>query len=533
MRAAAHPQPSEVPVLTARQALVRLLIAFAATLILLAMWTPKVVHAQTTHADVAPTPVQQVADSAGTTHVVKAGESLWLLAERYYGDGHRWNELARRNSLSTDLDMVLYIGMKLRVPAHPSAAKNAVVGVQDAKVPDVAHQRAVAAAKSAAAKSAGTPSKSPPTGASLAAQTADKNDAASATLAPAVASASKRPAKDAPKAAAPAATRPRVASADTGLAKPRRDTSESATVFSRASVAAALDSARTGRRTRSDTLMAPRTATHIGLVDAEDLRASRSSKEVATVFLRRIPDQAEVEAQARALSRTDAPAPRRGEYEGAPFTVEPSVVLKSGRLLRRIGAPAGGSPNDPQRLTLADQAEISAPAGVTLAVGDRLVSVHLQLVAKGVNVAVPTGIMRVVKVASGKPTLAVVESQTGSVQQGQPLLVIQGAAAPLSARASASATNDVETAVRWIDGTESLPTLQSYVLLGAGSSQGVQAGDEFDLHTAKGPTTGGEDRIARARVVRVSASESTAIIVKQERAEIAVGVPAHRVARVP
>lgn len=555
MRAAAQAHPSEVPVSTARQALARVLLALVATLILIAMWKPTVVHAQKPQAAAtasAPT-APQTTDSATTTHVVKAGESLWLLAERYYGDGHQWQELARRNSLSTDHDKVLFVGMKLRVPAHPSAATKRVASDKDAKVPDIARQPAVAAAKpstteptvSATTSASKSAPKGAPKGASLAAQTADKADAAPAAASPrtvrapasagkTVVASSKTSNTNAPKSETRVAARARVAAADSVARKPRADTTESATVFSRASVAAALDSARVGsNRGRSDTLMAPRTATHIGLVDAEDLRASRGAKEVATVFLRRVPDQAEVDAQARAISRTDAPAPRRGEYEGAPFSVEASALLKSGRLLRRIGARAGGSPNDPQRLTIADQVEISAPAGVTLAVGDRLVSVHVHEVTKGVNVAVPTGIVRVVKVESGKPTLAMVQSQTGGIEQGQSLLVIQGTAAPLSARASASASNDLETTVRWIDGTESLPTLQSYVLLGAGSAQGVQAGDEFDLHTVKGPTSGGEERIARARVVRVGTREATAIIVRQERAEIAVGVPARRVARVP
>ena len=91
MRAAAQAHPSEVPASTARQALGRLLIALVATLALLALWTPKVVHAQTSA-----TAASQVADSSTTIHVVKAGESLWLIAERYYGDGHQWEEVARR-----------------------------------------------------------------------------------------------------------------------------------------------------------------------------------------------------------------------------------------------------------------------------------------------------------------------------------------------------------------------------------------------------------------------------------------------------
>ena len=513
MRIATQAHPSEVSVSTAGQALVRLLVVLVATLTLLALWTPKVLRAQTSATAASP-----VADSATITHVVKAGESLWLIAERYYGDGHQWQEVARRNSLATNQDQLLLVGMKLRVPAQLLPANKRVSSGKDAdKVSK---------------------------GASLSAQTSDRADAAPAAASPhtvrapaasnskAAAAANRIGSRSGPQPANRVAARGHVTSSDSAAKTPRVDTTEVATVFSRASVAAALDSLRWGRRARSDTLIAPRTATHIGLVDAEDLRASRSAKEVATVFLRRVPDQAEVDAQARAISRTDAPAPRRGEYEGAPFSVEATMLSRGGRLLRRIGAPAGTSAKNPQRLALADQVEISAPVGVSLAVGDRLVSVQVHEVVKGVNVAVPTGIIRVVKVEGGKPILAMVQSQTGAVQQGQSLLVIEGSAAPLSSRA-ANASNDLETSVRWIDGTESLPTLQSYVLLGVGSAQGVHAGDEFELHTAKGPTTGGEERIARARIVRVGTRESTAIIVKQERAEIAVGVLARRVARVP
>ena len=203
MRAAPQAHPSEVPASTARQALVRLLIALAATVALLALWTPKVVHAQTSA-----TAASQVADSSTTIHVVKAGESLWLIAERYYGDGHQWQEVARRNSLSTSQDKVLVVGMKLRVPAHPVLATQ-------------------------------PPSK----GASLSAQTADKADAAPAAALPRAARAS---ATSTSKAAASAnrtsskspnrvASRARVTATDSAAKKPRPDTTEAATVFSRAS----------------------------------------------------------------------------------------------------------------------------------------------------------------------------------------------------------------------------------------------------------------------------------------------------------
>jgi len=508
-------------------------VAFLATVLLLAIWRPTVVRAQA-----AP-------DTTTTSHVVKAGESLWLLAERYYGSGYAWQDLARRNSIVTTRSKVLLVGMKLRVPA--SVPKQGVARSSALPVPDVATAIAVASptASPSASPSTTAAARGAPATTSLAAQTVDKADAAAQP--PAAARAARARPVSPRAAAAVVAAKPAL-----GSANPARPANPASAALASSTPAAAStpaadapvksrpDAPEVAQRAvglhpqiRAETLLTRQT-TRIGLVDREDLRAARAG-DVATVFLRRIPEAAEVDAQARALSKADAPAPRRGEYESAPFSIEASVLLKSGRLIRRMGSPSSGTSEEPQRLLIADEVELSAPAGVSLAVGDRLVSVRVTPeVSKGVRVAIPTGVVRVTRVEAGKPILAIVHTQSGNVEQGQAVMLVQGTAAPLSARAISTTSSDVATSVRWIDGAESLPTLQSFVLLGAGSAQGVQAGDEFELRSAAALVAGvGDERIARARVVRVGAGESSAIIVKQDRAEIAIGVAARRVARVP
>jgi len=57
------------------------------------------------------------ADDKGHHHVVKAGDDLWGLAERYYGDGRDWRKIAAANPLVlTGGPDRLQIGWRLRIP---------------------------------------------------------------------------------------------------------------------------------------------------------------------------------------------------------------------------------------------------------------------------------------------------------------------------------------------------------------------------------------------------------------------------------
>ncbi|GAA1390739.1 LysM peptidoglycan-binding domain-containing protein [Luteococcus peritonei] len=51
-------------------------------------------------------------------HVVEAGDDLWSLAEKYYGDGTRWRAIAEQNQL--DDPNLLPVGLRLRLTGLPS-----------------------------------------------------------------------------------------------------------------------------------------------------------------------------------------------------------------------------------------------------------------------------------------------------------------------------------------------------------------------------------------------------------------------------
>jgi LysM repeat protein len=479
-----------------------------ATLALLIVWRPAVVHGHGVDAHIVSVfdaTVDQVKDSATVTHVVRPGETLWGLAARYYGDGHQWQTLARRNRIETTGPAPLQVGMKLSVPASPGVrgAKAAMVAAApaDSSVPSVALARA---------GQASLPSSPParPAG-SLSAQTAGKANAAVVGATPK---------------ARPAAKAARVASVTAIDTAPRLPAEPADAEASRMSF----------QQQRAGELMVTRKVQLIGLVDLEAREAPRKESEVQTVFHRDLPDAAEAERRTRAALRPNAPAPRQAEYDAAPFVLLQSALATAGSITKRVGSPVTTESGYPQRAIMTDQVEVRPPAGVTYSVGQRLVAVTTPTPTdKRSMIAIPAGIVEVVRVEAGKPVLAVLVRQSGRVEQGQRLLLATGSSAPWL-DVQKLADPDVKTSVRWVDPSELQPTLQSFLLLAAGSVQGVKAGDEFGLYRSGSKAQPAQESlVAMVRVVRSEATGSSAVIMRQYQSDIAVGLAARRVARAP
>jgi LysM repeat protein len=512
MRAVRRAQStSVVPSWQAAALLYRLLMAVVATAALLIVWRPRVVHAQgaqsveaqASDSAAAPSSAQAQATRqppATTTHVVKPGETLWSLAARYYGDGHQWQELARRNGIAATDGAPLRVGQRLTVPARRvasgSKAAAAAAAPADSTVPRVALAKAgegtlptpPAAARSAAPAGRG----------SLAAQTAGKSNAAG--------TAGSRPTA---QAAAP---------------KPAQSSAQSQ---------AQADTSRANLTPQVGTMLGERSLKRIGLVDQSTQAASRKPAEGETIFHLDMPDAAEAERRTRAALRPNVPVLRQAEFEAAPYLATESLVKSTGRIVARRGASAEADQTYPQRALKTDEVEVRPPTGTTWAVGQRLVAFTTQTLSganKGRQVVVPTGVLEVRKAEGGSVAIAEVLRQSGRVEQGQQLVAAAGEAAP-RVQAQKLASPDVNTSVLWLDPNELLPTLSSYLVLGAGADKGLKPGDEVALYAA---VAGAQESVmATARIVRVDASSSTAVIVSQQGREIAVGMSARRFAKAP
>lgn len=484
----------------------RLIVALVATLALLVVWRPTRALSQEANGRLvtrADSTVDQPKDSALTTHIVRGGETLWGLAARFYGDGHQWPALARRNRIAIDGPAPLRVGMRLRVPA--------VTEVRGANAGAVAAAPADSTVPSIALAKAGvgtvTPSPTARTTQSLSEQTGGTANAPTRSMPAATVRSPKQPTRRA-------------------VSPPTTTTSDQS---------AEPDTSRVNLQSRrASTLMVSPTGTRIGLVDLAAQEASRKSNEGETVFHRDMPDAAEAERRMLAALHPNTPAPRQAEFDAAPFTVLLSELSAAGAITKRVGSPEGDAHRYPQRAILTDQLEVRAPSGTQYAVGQRLVAFTTRSGSgKQSAIAIPSGIVEIVRVESGRPILAVLSRQSGRVEQGQRLLPATGRSVPWLT-AEKLPDPDVHTAVRWVDPGELQPTLQSFVMLSAGTSQGVKAGDEFGLYRSRNANKhASESLVAKVRVVRSEATGSSAIITSQFQSDIGVGLAAHRLAKAP
>lgn len=484
----------------------RLFVLIVATMSLLLVWRPSVVHGQTAATNQAAPTQTSDKTSATRTHVVRPSETLWSIAAKYYGDGHAWRELARRNKITVEGNKApISVGQSLTVPAKPTVTGPKAAAVAAAPADSTVPRAVVARAGEGAPPSQQSTPRT--TTGSLAAQTAGLASAAPASGVAGNARAPREPVREPVRDSARATARQAI-----------KPSSDSIRVASR-------DTSRADLSPQRGTFLGSPSVTRVGLLSAEERLASRHSTESPTIFHRDIPDAAEAERRALAAMRPNTPAPRQGELDAAPYLVASKVAPVGATLVGRVD----DTTVDPDAsLSIATRVAITPAAGVRPAVGDRLQAVTTTLLAGGTqHIVIPTGIVEIVSV-DGNKVIGVVRRVSGRMAAGQRLLA-PPPVAPARVDAVALATADAATRITWLDTTETMPTIGSFVVLAAGSAQGVHAGDEFALNTAGERTTA----VARVRIVRVDATGATAVVVKQFASGIAIGLPAQRVRRAP
>ena len=356
----------------------------------------------------------------------------------------------------------------------------------------------------------------------LAAQTSDKADAA---------------AKDAPKAlpkgsktVAPRsiATTTGPAATDRVSSKPQLKATSAPAIASHADEPATSDSGVMAFDEPVNTV-----ANKIWGANLATQRGARGG-DVSTIFQGHAYDPVETEEAVRAVLPSKKPRPRNSEYASAPYVVAAPALLQAGAVGRRAGS-AGASFRGIERFVMVDEAEITLPAGTGAVVGARFVSVDVDvLLNPTAQVVAPTGVFEIVRVVAGRPIVARVVQQAGRIEEGQKLLPLEGSAVggDVAIMAVPRAVTQPETEVVWVAGDALLPSVQSFLMLGAGEREGVKAGDQFALVKRRGLGPDAvEQRVALVRVVRVSAYGSTAIVIRQDQPGISVGGAARLVGR--
>lgn len=235
-----------------------------------------------------------------------------------------------------------------------------------------------------------------------------------------------------------------------------------------------------------------------------------------------------------AVSVVRGPTIRRGEFESAPVLMRQPAG--AGRLLQAVDVNSMLSQGslDMRRFQLRERIAIQPPTGKPAAVGDLYVAFRMGPSVDGRDVIVPTGIIRVDEIASGRAPTATLVREFESVTQEHRLMAY-AAWSPDSLR-PVPVNNGRTTRLLGVFGNELAPSLQNFVFFPLSTRDGVKPGDQLQVYREArrdGGATIPEIELATVTLVRVGEQGSTGIVLTQTSSRFEAGTAARIIARMP
>ena len=260
-----------------------------------------------------------------------------------------------------------------------------------------------------------------------------------------------------------------------------------------------------------------------------------------TVFrkVQRAPSSQQVIETGAIVGVEDAPTVRAGEVLSAPYVDRDGGPRGFGMIIRSGDIPGIAEASGREVFQAHDRVLITPPVGHVAPEGERYLAFRLGPVLENQGqVVIPTGIVEVIRAAgSDVAAVARVIRAFNELRLDDRLLPVDTAGIGSTVR-PVSIANGPTTTIRWIYGEPVLPSVQSFVVLGMSSRQGVRMGDEFLIYLPAGrPEEGGpiepEIAISRVQVVRSTPFGVTAVVLGQEQPAIQEGMSARVIARIP
>ncbi len=252
--------------------------------------------------------------------------------------------------------------------------------------------------------------------------------------------------------------------------------------------------------------------------------------------------QSRAPSAAASKRETAAPLPTvlPGEYFTAPYVVSAAAIPGAGRILQSGDLDPQGHVDSRTILKAYDNVIVDPPAGSTGAKGEQYVALRRGPSIPGVGqVMIPLAVLQVTSPRTGADAVMTqVVKLYGELNPDAVLVPIDSSAPSSTMRPSPVAEGQL-TDVKWVLAEPVLPTVNSYVVLGLTTADGVKPGDEFVIFTARHPGASPSDPaspeipIGRAKAVRVTAFGTTAIVTAQLQPAINVGVLARVSAKMP
>lgn len=232
---------------------------------------------------------------------------------------------------------------------------------------------------------------------------------------------------------------------------------------------------------------------------------------------------------ARSQQADRATAVRAGDYLTAPFVTSIGGPQGAGKIDRALGSSFIATTPRLRSIQFRDLVRVALPAGAVGAIGDQLLVIRLaQVLGTDAQVAVPVGVLTVTVAAARGMVDAELTRKFEDVTIGQPVIVADPLASPVGVFPVSTASGR-ETRVRWISGASVLSAPGQYLIVGAGSNEGLVSGDQLSLRDV----ANAEVEVGVAQVTRVTTRGATAIVLHVRNGGVAIGGLARVSAKMP
>ena len=232
---------------------------------------------------------------------------------------------------------------------------------------------------------------------------------------------------------------------------------------------------------------------------------------------------------ARSQQAARATAVRAGDFLTAPFVTAIGGPQGAGKIDRALGSSFIATTPRLRSIQFRDLVRVALPAGAVGAIGDQLLVIRLaQVLGTDAQVAVPVGVLTVTVAAARGMVDAELTRKFEDVTIGQPVIVADPLASPVGVFPVATVSGR-ETRVRWISGASVLSAPGQYLIVGAGSNEGLVSGDQLSLRDV----ANAEVEVGVAQVTRVTTRGATAIVLHVRNGGVAIGGLARVSAKMP
>jgi hypothetical protein len=236
------------------------------------------------------------------------------------------------------------------------------------------------------------------------------------------------------------------------------------------------------------------------------------------------------------IGRSRSGMPRRGEIEAAPYADRDGGPRGPGRLVSSVDRPGIKTTIVQARYQLNDDLYVDLPRGQVARLGDSFMSYVLgpDLGDFG-QVVIPTGILRIEALSTGRGAVARIIRQFGEIKLDQRMIPAPDVTIP--GGTLSPVIGGTRGTVIYVPDEPVLPSIGHYILISPNTKNGVSVGDEVTfIDNSVGP----EDRnpappvvAGVGQVVRVTPYAATAIIVRQTQPTIRNGMPVRMTGKMP